>query len=607
MGDKIVLSLSVLIFVLCTSISFEKNISWDSLNGVSDSGVVSVIYDSDRAFSAKLKPNAFFGTLVVEKDKDMPDITSPVLVKDNSDGFFSSLVSFWMGFLLNVLLIFVFGFLLYYLAKSSGLVGGKSTEMAELPDTRLSDVAGMSDSKDEVIEIIEFLKDPDKFKGAKMPKGILMSGPPGNGKTLLAKAIAGEAGVPFFYRSGSSFMEMYVGVGASRVRSLFKAAAKHDKAIIFIDEIDAVGSKRSGSGDGGSREAFQTLDQLLTEMDGMEDNSSIIVIAATNRIDTLDPALIRPGRFDRRVVVSLPNMEERRDILKVHVKDEFRFRDIDLDKLAAATIGFSGADLANIVNESSILAARRGSERVSDADVHDALDVILMGHEKKNRTPIMEEMEVTAAHEMGHAIINLLEEDYDDLMKVTIVPRGMALGATISVPGHDKSLYKKSYFESKLRMLLGGRAAEMVVFGDVTSGASNDIERATYIARDMVVKYGMSSMGLLNYEREFMPVISEKTANKIDKCIREIVDRSWFEVVGCLAHNKDFLMSTSFDLLENGTIDGKDIIDMSDKLKMLPMAEFYDKGRDFLNSGDSFISEWRNINPAQVGSILLSS
>ncbi|MGA1861566.1 ATP-dependent zinc metalloprotease FtsH [Deferribacter thermophilus] len=435
------------------------------------------------------------------------------------------------------------------------------------------DVAGVEEAKEELQEIIEFLKDPHKFQrlGGKIPKGVLLVGPPGTGKTLLAKAVAGEAGVPFFSISGSDFVEMFVGVGAARVRDLFEQGKKHAPCIIFIDEIDAVGRHRGAGLGGGHDEREQTLNQLLVEMDGFESNEGVILIAATNRPDVLDPALLRPGRFDRQVVVPRPDVNGRYEILKVHTKKVPLADDVDLEILAKSTPGFSGADLSNLVNEAALIAARKNKDKVYMEDFEEAKDKVLMGKERRSMSISEEEKKVTAYHEAGHAIVAKFIPGADPVHKVSIIPRGMALGVTQQLPQDDRHMYSKEYLEGMISVLMGGRAAEEIVFNRFTTGAGNDIERATDIARKMVCSWGMSEkLGPLALGKKDEAVFlgkeivsarefSEKTAIMIDEEIKSIVMNNYKRSLNILKENIDILHATAKLLLEKETIDGKEL------------------------------------------------
>ena len=441
-----------------------------------------------------------------------------------------------------------------------------------------NDVAGVEEAKDEVSELVEFLSDPGKFQklGGKIPRGVLMIGLPGTGKTLLAKAIAGEAKVPFFTISGSDFVEMFVGVGASRVRDMFNQAKKHSPCIIFIDEIDAVGRHRGAGLGGGHDEREQTLNQLLVEMDGFDGNAGVIVIAATNRPDVLDPALLRPGRFDRQVTVPLPDIRGRELILKVHMRKVPVGKDVRSDFIARGTPGFSGADLANLVNEAALFAARANKRTVDMEEFERAKDKILMGTERKSMVMSDEEKELTAYHESGHAIVGRLVPEHDPVYKVTIIPRGRALGVTMFLPEEDRYSHSKQRLESQISSLFGGRVAEELIFGHeaVTTGASNDIERATEIARAMVTKWGLSEkMGPLSYGDEDGEVflghsvtqhktVSDDTANSIDLEVRRIIDTNYERTVKLIKENMDKLHAMAKALVRYETLDTKQIDDI---------------------------------------------
>jgi len=436
-----------------------------------------------------------------------------------------------------------------------------------------SDVAGIEEAKGEVQEIIDFLKDPHKFQklGGKIPKGVLLVGAPGTGKTLLAKAIAGEAGVPFFSISGSDFVEMFVGVGASRVRDLFEQAKKSAPCIIFIDEIDAVGRHRGAGLGGGHDEREQTLNQLLVEMDGFEGNEGIIIIAATNRPDVLDPALLRPGRFDRQVVVPLPDVKGRLEILKVHTRNIPVDEGVNLEKIARGAPGFSGADLANLVNEAALLAARNSKTKVENSDLEAAKDKVLMGVERKSMIISEEEKKNTAYHEAGHALVAKLTVGTDPIHKVSIIPRGRALGVTQQLPIDDKYTYSKDYLIKALRVLMGGRAAEEIALHHMTTGAGNDIERATELARKMVTVWGMSEkLGPLTFGKKDEQIFlgreiaqhkdySEKTAVEIDEEVRRLVTEAYVEAKSLLEKNYDILDAFAKTLLEKETMDSPEI------------------------------------------------
>ncbi len=442
----------------------------------------------------------------------------------------------------------------------------------DLVKVTFEDVAGIDEAKLELEEVVQFLKEPDKFKniGAKIPKGVLLLGNPGTGKTLLAKAVAGEAGVPFLSMSGSEFVEMFVGVGASRVRDLFAKARKVAPCIIFIDEIDAVGRKRGSGQGGGNDEREQTLNQLLVEMDGFGNDETIIILAATNRPEVLDRALMRPGRFDRQVVVDAPDIKGREAILRVHMRNKKLAEDVDLDVVARKTPGFVGADLANLLNEAAILAARDGRDTINMSDLEEASEKVMIGPERKSRVTIVKERHIVAYHEVGHALTQIMIEHTDPVHKVTIVPRGSAaLGYTMSLPTEDKYLKSKKEYLSEIKVLLGGRAAEQIVFNDITTGASNDIQRATAIAHAMVTKFGMSekfgpilldstSEGDMFAQKHY----SEITGKEIDDEIRKIITDSYSSVITLLTENHDKLVYIAKTLLERETITG-------DELKLL--------------------------------------
>jgi cell division protease FtsH len=436
-----------------------------------------------------------------------------------------------------------------------------------------ADVAGIEEAKEELSEIVDFLKEPQKFQklGGKIPKGVLLMGPPGTGKTLLARAIAGEANVPFFSISGSDFVEMFVGVGASRVRDLFDQGKKNAPCLIFIDEIDAVGRHRGAGLGGGHDEREQTLNQLLVEMDGFESNEGVILIAATNRPDVLDPALLRPGRFDRRVVVDRPDINGRFGILKVHTREIPLGGDVELEVIARGTPGFAGADLANLVNEAALVAARRGKKKVCMDDFEYAKDKVLMGVERKTMMLTDDEKSITAFHEAGHALVAAFSfATADPLHKVTIIPRGRALGVTMQLPQEDKHSYKKSYIETQITVLMGGRVAEELSSGDVTTGAGNDIERATDMARRMVCEWGMSELGPLSFGSKEEPVFlgrdygqrsdfSEDTAIQIDKQVERIVSEAYEKANSILTEHRAVLDRLAEELLELESMSGKQV------------------------------------------------
>ncbi|MFA0747561.1 ATP-dependent zinc metalloprotease FtsH [Fervidibacter sp.] len=440
------------------------------------------------------------------------------------------------------------------------------------PRVTFEDVADLEEAKEELKEVIEFLKNPQRFQalGAKVPKGVLLMGPPGSGKTLLARAVAGEAGVPFFHVSGSEFVEMFVGVGAARVRDLFEQAKANRPCIIFIDELDAVGRLRFAGIGGGHDEREQTLNQLLVEMDGLEQNSGIIVVAATNRPDVLDPALLRPGRFDRRIVIDYPDAKGREAILRVHLRGKPLSDDVDIEKLAKQTAGFSGADLANMVNEAAILAARKNKTKIEMSDLLEALEKVIAGPEKKSRLITEREKRILAYHESGHALVSKLLK-VREVTKVTIIPRGLALGYTLNLPQEDRYLMTRKELLDEMTVMLAGRAAEEVVFGEVTTGAQNDLERVTELARKMVCEFGMSErLGPVTLGRKAGPIFlgrdivedrnySEAVANEIDREVRRIVEECYERAKRLLQENRHLLDAIANRLLEKETIDGEEL------------------------------------------------
>jgi cell division protease FtsH len=498
-------------------------------------------------------------------------------LKPNTAGFMTILLQFapWVLFI---------GLWIYFLRRMQGGGGGqrgifnfgksRARQVNEnFPKVTFNDVAGADEAKQELQEIIEFLKEPEKFQklGGKIPKGALLLGPPGTGKTLLAKAVAGEAAVPFFSMSGADFVEMFVGVGASRVRDLFEQGKKSAPCIIFIDELDAVGRHRGAGLGGGHDEREQTLNQLLVEMDGFEFNEGVILIAATNRPDVLDSALLRPGRFDRQIVVDRPDVRGREGILKVHTRKIPLAKNINLEVLAKSTPGFSGADLANMVNEAALLAARKNKKRVDMSDLEEAKDKVVMGTERKSMLISEKEKESTAYHEAGHVIVGKLTPGADPVHKVTIIPRGRALGATMTLPMDEKHNYSRTYCIAMMRQLLGGRAAEKLIFNEYTTGAGDDIRRSTELARKMVCEWGMTeALGPITYGEKQEEIFlgreiaqhrdySEETAKRIDAEIRKLVDDATAEVDKLLRDNVDILHRMTKALLERESLDGDEI------------------------------------------------
>jgi cell division protease FtsH len=546
--------------------------------------------DNPATITGKLKDGSAFRTVAPVLGfstngvvKQMQDKNVVVTQEPSNNGF--SLLGLLVNWLPIILIVGVFIWFMRQMQAGAGGRGamsfGRSRAKLQGEDqvkVNFSDVAGCDEAKEEVGELVEFLRDPGKFQklGGKIPRGVLMVGPPGTGKTLLAKAIAGEAKVPFFSISGSDFVEMFVGVGASRVRDMFEQAKKHAPCIIFIDEIDAVGRHRGAGLGGGHDEREQTLNQLLVEMDGFEGTEGIIVIAATNRPDVLDPALLRPGRFDRQVVVGLPDVKGREQILKVHLRKVPTASDVNAMVIARGTPGFSGADLANLVNEAALFAARENAREVRMSHMDKARDKILMGTERRSMAMSEDEKRLTAYHEAGHAIIGRLVPEHDPVYKVTIIPRGRALGVTMYLPEADKYSINRVAIQSQLCSLYGGRVAEELIFGadKVTTGASNDIERATKMARNMVTKWGLSDeLGPVTYGEDEDEVflgrsvtqhknVSNETARRIDEVVREILDRAYARSKQLLTDNLDKLHVMAEALLQYETIDARQIDDI---------------------------------------------
>jgi cell division protease FtsH len=490
----------------------------------------------------------------------------------------------WIGILFNAVPVLILLGLWIFMMRQMQSGGNKALSFgksrarlhsSQQKKVTFKDVAGVDEAKEELQEIIEFLREPQKFQklGGRIPKGVLLIGPPGTGKTLLARAIAGEANVPFFSISGSDFVEMFVGVGASRVRDLFEQGKKNAPCIIFIDEIDAVGRHRGAGLGGGHDEREQTLNQLLVEMDGFESNEGVILVAATNRPDVLDPALLRPGRFDRRVVVDRPDVRGRESILKVHTKKVPLSDDVDLSVIARGTPGFAGADLANLVNEAALVAARQNRKVVTQFDFELAKDKVLMGVERKSLIISDKEKRMTAYHEGGHALVAALIEDADPLHKVTIIPRGMALGLTMQLPIDDKLSHDKKYLESRLAILMAGRIAEEIFLDQMTTGAGNDIERATEMAHKMVCEWGMSELGPLSFGKKDEQIFlgreiaqhrdySEETAIKIDQQVRKLVEDGYSRARAIIVDRSDALVKIAEALLEREVLDGAEVLDL---------------------------------------------
>ncbi len=557
----------------------SKDISLTTLLNDADQGKVAEVTVNGSEVTGKYRDgNAQFRTTIPANYPDMyktlRDHGVNINIKDQNSNA-------WLGFLIQLapfaLLLGLWFFLLRQMQSggNKAMSFGKSrARLLSMQQKKITfkDVAGVDEAKEELKEIIEFLREAQKFQrlGGRIPKGVLLVGPPGTGKTLLARAVAGEANVPFFSISGSDFVEMFVGVGASRVRDLFEQGKKNAPCIIFIDEIDAVGRHRGAGLGGGHDEREQTLNQLLVEMDGFESNDGVILVAATNRPDVLDPALLRPGRFDRRVVVDRPDIRGREEVLKVHSKKVPMAEDVDLNILARGTPGFSGADLANMVNEAALTAARYNRKAVHMYDFEVAKDKVMMGAERKSMLLTDEEKKVTAYHEAGHTLVSALREHSDPLHKVTIIPRGMALGVTVYLPEEDQHTVTKEYLETRLATLMGGRCAEEIFLGKMTTGAGNDIERITELARKMVCEFGMSGLGPMTYGKKEEQIFlgreiaqhrdfSEETAKQIDVEVRNFVDTAYQSAYNILNTNQDIMHRLAAALLERETLDANEI------------------------------------------------
>ena len=582
----LIVGIICLILISAIMENSETKMSYDELIGAINNGGVESIElqaDGNKAY-VKLKNNN------IEKEVNIPSIDAFMTeisddLANQSFEFEEKSQSIWitiLGLLSPFAIIIVF-FIFWFLLTSSSQGGGNKTMTfgksrarvmagTEKGKITFKDVAGVDEEKEELQEIVEFLKSPKKFTdmGARIPKGVLLVGHPGTGKTLLAKAVAGEAGVPFFIISGSDFVEMFVGVGASRVRDLFDQAKKNAPCIVFIDEIDAVGRQRGAGLGGGHDEREQTLNQLLVEMDGFSANEGVIVLAATNRPDVLDKALLRPGRFDRQIVVSAPDVKAREEILEVHSRQKKLGDDVDLKIIAKNTAGFSGADLENVMNEASLLAARRNKTQINMQEVEDAMIKVTMGPEKRSRVRSDKENKLVAFHEAGHAVVSHYLPTQDTVHQISIVPRGMAGGYTMYRPDEDKNFMSKVEMEESIIGLLGGRVAESIVLDDISTGASNDIERASKIARDMVTKYGMSeTLGTITFgsgqEEVFLGRdwtqtrnYSEETSAKIDEEVKKIIDKAYNRAKEILTMHSDKLHTVANILLEKEKIDGEE-------------------------------------------------
>ena len=585
------LVIGIILIVLISSIidNRENKLAYSELVAKIESGEVKEIEISADGTKAevKLKNENFVKEVNIPSIDNLMETLNEsmragtVTVSEKSESMFMIILSLLTPF--GILIIFfIFWFLLMSGNQGAGGGGGKAMSFGksrakminptDKSKVTFDDVAGVDEEKEELQEIVEFLKNPKKYTdmGARIPKGVLLVGHPGTGKTLLAKAVAGEAGVPFFIISGSDFVEMFVGVGASRVRDLFDEAKRKAPCIVFIDEIDAVGRQRGAGLGGGHDEREQTLNQLLVEMDGFSANEGVIVLAATNRPDVLDKALLRPGRFDRQIVVSNPDVKAREQILEVHSRKKKLADDVDLKTIAKNTSGFSGADLENVLNEAALLAARRNLDRIGMAEIEDAMVKVTMGPEKRTRVRSDKEQKLVAFHEAGHAVVSRFLPTQDPVHQISIVPRGMAGGYTMYRPTEDKSFMSRTEMVENIISLLGGRVAEKLVLDDISTGASNDIERATKIARDMVTKYGMSErIGTItlgqNQEEVFLgrdfaqsKEYSEETANIIDEEVKSIIDFAYKKAAEILQANMDKLNTVANILLEKEKIDGEE-------------------------------------------------
>ena len=589
----------------------EREITYNQFINMVERGEVESVEISSSRIDINLKNQPIPGVKITcyTGIMDDPDLTDRLLqagvqctkkVPDNSSYLILNIVA-------NILPLVMIGFIFYFFMRRMGSGGGvmgvgksKAKVYGEKETgVTFQDVAGQDEAKESLQEVVGFLEDPQKYVkiGAKLPKGALLVGPPGTGKTLLAKAVAGEAHVPFFSISGSDFVEMFVGVGASRVRDLFEEAKKSAPCIIFIDEIDAIGKSRDSRYGGGNDEREQTLNQLLAEMDGFDSSKGVLILAATNRPEVLDSALLRPGRFDRRVIVDRPDLKGREDILRVHAKNVNLDETVNFKEIALATAGAVGSDLANMVNEAAILAVKAGRSAVSQADLSEAVELVEMGKEKKNKILSKKEREIVSYHEVGHALVSALQKDAEPVQKITIVPRTMgALGYTLQTPEEEKYLQTKDELLAKITTYMAGRAAEMLVFGSATSGAANDIESATSIARAMVTQYGMSDkfgmMCLATVENQYLDnraglICGEETAAQIDQEVLSIINSSYDEAYRMLEENREVLDKISGYLYEHETITGKEFMKIFRELKGIPEPEEEEKKTFFEQAEDA--------------------
>jgi cell division protease FtsH len=575
----------------------EADVSFSQFLSDVDQGKVKDVTITGTEVKGKLQEGGAFRTTA---PANYPDMYKALRDKGVNINIHDQQGNSWPSWLLQMSPLILIGALWFIMIRQMQTGGNKALSFGKSRARLLSmqqkkvtfkDVAGVDEAKEELREIIEFLREAQKFQklGGRIPKGVLLVGPPGTGKTLLARAVAGEANVPFFSISGSDFVEMFVGVGASRVRDLFEQGKKNAPCIIFIDEIDAVGRHRGAGLGGGHDEREQTLNQLLVEMDGFESNEGVILIAATNRPDVLDPALLRPGRFDRRVVVPRPDVRGREEILRVHSRKIPLSEDVDLSVLARGTPGFSGADLANLINEAALLAARQNRKTVSMYDCELAKDKVLMGAERKSMILSDEEKKVTAFHEAGHALVAVLSKHSDPLHKVTIIPRGMALGVTMQLPIDDKHTYTRDYLITRLAIMMGGRLAEELFLDTMTTGAGNDIEQASELARKMVCEFGMSDLGPLTFGKKEEQIFlgreiaqhrdySEETAIRIDGEVKRFIDNAYNAAREILANNRDVLTRIANALLEREVLDAQEIKILIDGKELPARPTSHDDG-----------------------------